>query len=112
MSFLPGAGNATIADDKIRDYLMNHRHPVGAAKAKFFSSAGFTLSNEAELKRALLEHPQINHVSRQISTKFGVKHEVSCTLMTPDGRNPCIISVWIIEPPDSNPRLVTAYPHP
>jgi len=62
-----------------------------------------------ELKKALLDHPRTNSVTKRITTPFGEKYEVSCSLVTPDGPNPCIVSVWIIEPPDPNPRLVTAY---
>ena len=63
-------------------------------------SFGFTPGNWVELKRALLNHPQNNPVTSQATNPFGRKFEVSCSLVTPDGRNPCIISVWIIEPPD------------
>lgn len=112
MSLLPGVANATIADAKIRDYLLNRSHPVGASKAKFFTSVGFTLLDEAQFKRALLDHPLTNAISRQITTPYGEKYEVSCTLITPDGRNPCIVSVWAVEPPDPAPKLVTAYPNP
>jgi hypothetical protein len=75
-------------------------------------SFGFTPGNWVELKRALLNHPQNNPVTSQATNPFGRKFEVSCSLVTPDGRNPCIISVWIIEPPDPDPRFITAYPNP
>jgi SAM-dependent methyltransferase len=65
-----------------------------------------------ELKSALLNHPLNNPVTSQASNPFGQKFEVSCSPVAPDGRNPCIISVWIIEPPDPNPRFITAYPNP
>jgi hypothetical protein len=37
--------------------------------------------------------------------------EVSCSLVAPAGRNPCIISVWIIEPPDPDPRPLVTIQH-
>ena len=112
MSQLPRVANAILDDRKITRYLLNTIHPTGAAKAKFFMSFGFSPPHWAELKSALLNHPQNNSVTSQSSNPFGQKFEVSCSLVAPDGRNSCIISVWIIEPPDPNPRFITAYPKP
>ncbi|MGH7060614.1 MAG: DUF6883 domain-containing protein, partial [Stellaceae bacterium] len=111
MSQLPGVANAILDDRKITRYLLDADHPTGAAKAQFFLSFGFSLNNWLELKRALLNHPHSNPVTSQLGNPFGQKFEVSCSLVTPDGRNPCIISVWIVEPPDSNPSFITAYPN-
>ena len=112
MSQLPRVANAILDDRKINQYLLSTVHPTGATKAKFFMSFGFSLGNWAELKSALLNHPLNNPVTSQTSNRFGQKFEVSCSLVTPDGRNPCIISVWIIEPSAPNPRFITAYPNP
>jgi hypothetical protein len=109
MSQLPGAASAALTDHKITQYLLNPAHPIGAGKAKFFGSFGFSQANWTGFKKALLDHPRRNSVTKQITTRFGEKYEVSCSLTTPDGRNPCIVSVWIIKPPDPNPRFVTAY---
>jgi len=112
MSQLPRVANATLADAKITRYLLNPAHPTGAAKARFFVLFGFSLGNWRELKSALLEHPHHHPITDRTSSPFGETFEVSCSLVTPDGRNPCIISVWIIEPPNPNPRFITAYPNP
>jgi len=112
MSQLPRAAHATLADAKITQYLLNSAHPDGAAKAMFFRSFGFSSANWGELKKSLLNHPHRNPVTDRTSSPFGEKFEVSCSLIKPDGRNPCVVSVWIIEPPSSNPRLITAYPNP
>jgi hypothetical protein len=112
MSRLPGVANAILDDGKITRYLLNTVHPTGASKAKFFISFGFSPRNPDELKSALLTHPHSNPVTCQSTTPFGQKFEISCSLISPDGRNPCIVSVWIIEPPDPNPRFITAYPNP
>jgi hypothetical protein len=113
MSQLPGAANATIDDAKVTQYLLNPAHSIRAAgKARFFTAHGFSRAKWEELKRALLDHPQTNAVTANATTLFGEKYEVSCSLVTPDGRNPCVVSIWIVEPPDLNPRFVTAYPNP
>ncbi|MGH7046228.1 MAG: DUF6883 domain-containing protein [Stellaceae bacterium] len=80
--------------------------------AKFFLSFGFSQANWAVLKHVLLAHPLANSVKSQTTTPYGEKYLVSCSLMTPDGRNPCVVTVWIIEPADPNPRFVTAYAGP
>jgi hypothetical protein len=110
MSQLPGVAGAILPDHKITKYLLDPTHPNGGAgKAKFFGSFGFSQANWLDLKKALLDHARANSVTKQITTPFGEKYVVSCSLITPDGRNPCIVSVWAIEPPDPNPRFVTAY---
>jgi hypothetical protein len=112
MSQLPGAANATIPNDKITQYLLNPNHPDGKAKARFFGMFGISQANWGDLWKALGNHPLTNPVTRHTVTSYGETYEVSCSLTTPDGRNPCIISVWIVEPNDPNPRLVTAYANP
>lgn len=113
MSQLPNAAGAKISDEKITRYLLDPSHsPQAAAKANFFAAHGFSRTRWRELRQALLDHSRINPMTARITTPFGEKYEVSCSLATPDGRDPCIISVWIVEPPDPDPRLVTAYPNP
>ena len=112
MSLLPNAANAALDDAKIIDYLLELSHPVGGGKAKFFLSRGFTRANWTELKRALLAHAQSNQVTSQTSNAHGENYEISCSIMTPDNSNPCVISVWIIQPSDPYPRFVAAYPNP
>jgi hypothetical protein len=112
MSQVPNAANAIVDDHKITDYLLNSSHSKEAAgKSKFFEAFGFLPSKWDELKRALVEHPLANPVIKQITHSFGIKYMVSCSVKTPDGRNPCIISIWTIEPPVSEPKFVTAYPN-
>lgn len=112
MSQLPNAANATLDESKITHYLLNLSHPQGAGKARFFMARGFTQASWGQLKSALLDHPQVNQVSSQAPNLHGEMYEISCSLATPDATNPCIISVWIIQPSDPFPRFVTAYPNP
>jgi hypothetical protein len=35
---------------------------------------------------------------------------LKCEIKTPDERNPCIVTVWIVENGQEVPKLVTAYP--
>jgi hypothetical protein len=112
MSQLPRAANGFVDDAKITRYLLNPAHsPEAAGKAKFFAAYGFDLANWGRLKQALRNHPLVNAVSANATTPFGKKFEVTCALATPDGRDPCVVSIWIIEPPSRDPRFVTAYPN-
>lgn len=95
---------------KVTDYLLNPLHPVGAAKAKFFLGLGFARDAPKVLRSALLAHPETNDVLRQTAAGSAVKFVVQCALSTPDGRNPCIRSVWMRSPDEDGPRLITAYP--
>jgi hypothetical protein len=44
------------------------------------------------------------------NSRFGTKYVVVGNLSTPYGRHHVVTTVWIVEPPDDRPRLVTAYP--
>jgi hypothetical protein len=113
MSRLPRGATATVDDAKITKYLLNPAHPIGRSKAQFFGSFGFSSANWMDLKKALVDHPKRNAVTDHIRTPYGEKYVVSCSLVAPDGRNPCIVSVWISEPPHLVVlRFVTAYPGP
>jgi hypothetical protein len=109
---LPNVGNAVLDDAKITQYLLNDAHPQNQGKAKFFMLFGFTLANWQELRKALLDHPHTNVVVSQTTFQYGGMYEVSCSIASPDGRNPCIRSFWAIEPPRTDPKFITAYAAP
>ena len=94
---------------KVTDYLLAAAHPKGGAKARFFRAFGFEGGRSELLITALFDHPIRNAVADVVEGPFGAKYIVRCALETPDGRNPCVVSVWIVEA-DRRPRLVTAYP--
>lgn len=108
---LPNAEEAIVESGKLIDYLLSQTHPVGMGKAKFFKAFEITVDNFEVLETALLEHGLTKPVVKSTDTKFGTKFELECSITTPDSRNPCIRSVWIIETGKSAPRLVTAYPN-
>ena len=108
-SRLPHAGLCRVEEKKIRDYLLNREHQQGASKASFFSARGFSLSQWQLFAQALAEHGRNNQVTRTTSTVWGTRYQVDCHCPTPDGRNPCIRTIWEISD-DSGPRLLTAHP--
>ncbi len=109
MSTLPNAATANVAEPKVRDYLLDFRHPQNGGKAAFFEAFGFDAEQWNVMRDALIGHAMINHIAQTLRSGHGTKHLVRCSIATPDGRNPCITTVWIIEG-NRPPRLVTAYP--
>ena len=53
---LPNADYSQVDYDKITEYLLSTSHPVGANKAIFFSSFGFTSENWQILAESLRKH--------------------------------------------------------
>ena len=94
---------------KVIDYLLSDSHPDGGSKARFFRSFGFVAEDADTLMTTLFDHPIRNSVAAVKQTPFGDKYVVRCEIETPDGRNPCITSTWVVEAGEG-PRLVTAYP--
>ncbi|SRR5260221_6998436 len=107
---LPNADKAIVERDKILNYLMNIEHRIGASKAHFFSSFGFSAEKWEQLAKALLVHGQTHEVKRVRETNFGPRYEIEGALKTPDGRTPFIRSVWQFDKGAVAPRLITAYP--
>lgn len=108
---LPNADAAFVEATKLTEYLLSTSHKDGKGKAKFFMAFGFSLADVAVMEAALLLHPIAQPVAQIKETEHGVKYEVACSVETPDGRNPCIRSVWIVDAGKSEPRLVTAFPN-
>jgi hypothetical protein len=107
---LPNAHRAFVADVKVSLYLLDPAHPNNGGKAALFNRFGFTQLTSTALRNALRVHPQVNPVIRAMPNPYGAKYLVECSLLSPDGRNPYIHTVWIIDPSGSAPRLVTAFP--
>jgi hypothetical protein len=107
---LPGAENAVVPELKIRNYLLSLTHLEGRSKARFFGSFGFTSSNWTLLATALKEHVVQNDARLSKRNEYGSFYNVDGPLNTPDGRNPSIRSVWLVEGNTSTPKLITAHP--
>lgn len=104
------SGGRLVAEAKVVDYLLNPEHPQGKSKAQYFARFGFSREDYVVLLEALLSHPDDNDVVRVQDNDFGAKSTVQCQVKTPDGRDPCILSVWFLERGSGIQRLVTAYP--
>jgi len=107
---IPNKNQSYVANKKITGYLLNEFHEIGKYKAKFFKSFGFTIDDIETFKNSLVKHAMERKVAQTINTTFGIKYELKCEINTPDKRNPCIITIWLIETGQQAPILITAYP--
>jgi hypothetical protein len=109
VSQLPDADRANVEEAKVRDYLLNAGHPENGGKSPYFQAFGFPAEHWTVMRDALVGHAIENNITESSHSLHGTKHIVRCSIRTPDQRNPCIATVWIIDD-DRPPRLVTSYP--
>ena len=107
MSFIPNAGNAVIDRGKLTYLLVTN-----PGKARFFALFGFDPSRPHELGDALRWHVYNRHYDSSHQTVHGTKYVVTCEAPSPSGRRPCILTTWMIDAGQTQPRLVTAYANP
>ncbi len=110
---VPNADQAIVAWEKIVGYLLNPTHPTGGPKSAFFRAFGFTTTTVTDwqvLAEALLQHVQANDIVDVRQTVEATSYSVIGPLMTPDGRNPSVLSAWYIRDGETVPRFATAFP--
>ena len=108
---LPNRREAYVAREKITLYLLSHGNPRSRGKARFFSAFGFRIERWRELAEALRLHGTTYEVVEILEIDRGVKYIVDGALYTPDGRNPLVRTVWMVDIENSAPRFITAYPN-
>lgn len=109
MPGIPHPALPEVGQLKILDYLLDSNHPQGAAKSRFFLAFGFLREDWLAFADALRQHGATQELRGERSNAFGQLYEIACSIITPDGRNPCVVTVWIVEGAAA-PKLVTAYP--
>ena len=109
-AYLPNALQVRVTREKIVDYLLCAEHPDGGSKARFFQHFGFSLENWPALAEALRKHCLENKTVNAVESPFGCRYIVEGKIMSPDGRNPRVRTIWIVEKGESVPRLITAHP--
>ena len=102
----------TVRRTKILEYLLNVDHPEGGSKARFFLSCGFSKDEPQDFIRELFWHASEDEFVRAEHGLWGTKFIFEGMLITPDGRNPRIRSIWHRTHSGSVAELVTAYPIP
>jgi hypothetical protein len=107
---VPNAEKAIVPESKVRLYLLNPAHRVGASKAAFFLRFGFANAEWEMLAKALCRHVLDNDVSETEVTRFGTRYAVDGPLLAPDGTRLNVRSAWFIDAVKEFPRFVTAHP--
>ena len=107
---LPNCDRATVADAKVRDYLLSPSHPVGRFKSTFFNVLGFTVNEWEKLREALLTLVRSAEADLGQSSPFGQKFEVRGTLQGPSGRQASVVTVWMLPTGRDTAHFVTAFP--
>lgn len=107
---MPNNEQSIVVDKKITHYLLSDTHEIGRHKADFFKRFGFDISDIDTFKNSLIQHSIERQIEETTTTDYGDKYELKCEIKTPDDRNPCIVTVWIIENGKQRPTLITAYP--
>lgn len=107
---MPNNEEASVAEKKITEYLLSETHQTGKHKATFFKGFGFNCNEITAFEIALKIHAIEREIENIKESEFGKKYELKCDINTPDKRNPCIVSIWIIENESKEPKLITAYP--
>jgi hypothetical protein len=70
---LPGAEQAVVEPEKVRDYLLSLEHSVGRSKARFFTRLGFVRDRWPELQQVLLALAQTGEAEIGDATELGQK---------------------------------------
>lgn len=107
---LPDVDRAVVEPAKVRDYLLSPEHPVGRAKARFFTALGFTRAVWPDLQQALIAHAARGKADLASATLYGQKYIVRGISQGPAGRSAHAVSIWIVLQGENVPRFVTAYP--
>ena len=110
MPKLPNAARAIVPQPKITRYLLDLTSEGGRSKAEFFLGFGFTIEGWQVMADALRGHAMAHEVASTRETPYGVNYAVEGALVTPDGRNPQVRSVWKVTTDHNVPSLVSAYP--
>lgn len=107
---LPNGEQAFIPIEKVSGYLLSETHPTGQSKARFFRALGFTAEHADVLAAQLLTLARTAEQAVASPSPHGQKYSIVGPIVAPDGRRVLVQTVWIIEPGESRPRFVTAYP--
>jgi len=107
---LPNVEHLRVDREKVVDYLLSVSHPDGQAKAEFFRRFGFSLEQWGLFATALRLHGTTHPIAKIVESPHGTRYSVDGPIESPDGRNPQVRTVWILEKGGTNPRLITAHP--
>ncbi len=107
---LPHSDKAIVPIEKLRDYLLSPRHPIGRFKAAFFAGLGYTDADPARLEQDLRSQHLPLETEEGATTPYGRKFLITGPITGPAGGTATVVSVLVIHNSEDVPRFVTAYP--
>ena len=106
---LPNADRAQVDRVKVVNYLLSTEHQHGRDKAAAFLRFGFSPERWEEFAEAARMHAASYEAASVREFQNALHYAVEGVLVSPDGRNPYVRTVWAIDEEGRAPRLVTAY---
>lgn len=107
---LPAAERAVISPEKLRDYVLSFEHRAGRAKAAFFATLGYEVTQWERLERDLREQHLIADARLRRTSRWGDEYEIIAELRGPNGESALVMSAWFVRKDEDFPGFVTAYP--
>jgi len=102
---LPSASRAQISPEKLRDYVLNPRHPDGSHKARVFLAAlGITQAEWENLRAQILVGVQAAPVVGEREDRHGTRYEVTVGIVGRDGREARVTTAWFAATVDDAPQ--------
>ncbi|MDR0461652.1 MAG: hypothetical protein LBH62_09600 [Nitrososphaerota archaeon] len=108
MNILPNAGKAVIPIEKFTKYVL---HPV-KSKGKSYAFErvlGYNSSNANKLIDNIRNNIKNFEAIKKGDNGFGIKYEVTMTLLGENGRYAKVLTSWIVEHDSEETRLTSAY---
>jgi hypothetical protein len=107
---LPRAGEAVIAEEKLRGYLLNAEHPIGGHKARVFAAAlDLHADDWAWLREQILEAVLTSPVTDIRRAYEGWRCTVVVRVRGHSGDERPVVTGWRVPDGEGRPHLVTAY---
>jgi hypothetical protein len=107
---IPNPQNAIVDIRKLRNYSLDSTHRVGSHKARLFATIlGMSRDDAEELRTILLQVVMTHDAEIGEMDEHGQRYRIDF-MLTWQGKQAMIRTVWIIRTDEDFPRLVTCYP--
>lgn len=101
---------AKIPDEKLTEYALNFEHPTGKEKAKAFQEAlGYTKESYTDLKTKILDSFDEKELVYKREDKYGKRYEQIMQITGPNGKTANVLTAWIKDNDNAEPRLTSIY---
>jgi Domain of unknown function (DUF6883) len=101
------SADSEISRAKVTQYLLKLREEDD--KSKFLAQAGYSLAHAEQLLQDLRGLLAADAEFLQ-KTEYGDKYRIRGTLIGPNGKQLCVLSIWMAEEITGRTKFVTLYP--